>query len=102
MNFSINFVERVTAVLKEAIQLKKYKAMPLYFAIPTGIFLLPVALIAAGLSALIYVLGYLFSVVLLPIESLYKLLHEDRRSNTAPRSWFIFFPGDLFSVRTLR
>ena len=43
MNFSINFVERVTAVLKEAIQLKKYKAMPLYFAIPTGIFLLPVA-----------------------------------------------------------
>lgn len=77
MNFSINFVERVTAVLKEAIQLKKYKAMPLYFAIPTGIFLLPVALIAAGLSALIYVLGYLFSVVLLPIESLYKLLHDE-------------------------
>ena len=77
MNFSINFIERVTAVLKEAIQLKKYRAMPLYFAIPVGVFMLPVALIAAVLTALIYVLGYLFSVIYLPIESLYKLLHAE-------------------------
>ena len=77
MNFSINFVERATAVLKEAVQLKKYKAMPLVFAIIVGIFMLPVVAVSAILAVLVYVLGYLFSVVSLPLQSLHKLLHEE-------------------------
>jgi len=80
MNFSINFVERATAVLKEAVQLKKYKAMPLVFAIIVGIFMLPVVAVSAILAALVYVLGYLFSVVSLPLQSLHKLLHEEGQS----------------------
>ena len=80
MNFSINFVERATAVLKEAVQLKKYKAMPLVFAIIVGIFMLPVVAVSAILAVLVYVLGYLFSVVSLPLQSLHKLLHEEGQS----------------------
>ena len=30
MDFSVNFLQSTTAVLKEAAQLKKYKAMPLW------------------------------------------------------------------------
>lgn len=77
MDFSINFVEKATAVLKEAVQLKKYKAMPLVFAIIVGVFMLPVAIASAVCAALLYVLGYLFSVVSLPVQSLHKLLHEE-------------------------
>ena len=77
MNFSVNFVEKATAVLKEAIQLKKYKAMPLVWAIIVGVFMLPVAIASAVCGALVYVFGYLFSVVSLPVTSLHKLLHDE-------------------------
>lgn len=77
MDFSINFVDKATAVLKEAIKLKKYKAMPLVLAIFVGIFMIPVAIASAACAALVYVLGYLFSVVSLPVQSLHKLLHDE-------------------------
>lgn len=77
MNFSINFVEKATAVLKEAIQLKKYKAMPLALAIPVGILMLPLVIASAIFAALVFVLGYLFSVVALPVQSLHKLMHDE-------------------------
>lgn len=80
MNFSTNFVGKTTAVLKEAIELKKYKAMPLVLAIFVGIFMLPVAVAGAVCAVLVYVLGYLFSVVSLPVQNLHKLLHDEGQS----------------------
>ena len=77
MDFSINFMERATVVLKEALQLKKYKAMPVALAIIVGIFMLPLVLASVVCAVLVYVLGYLFSVVSLPVQSLHKLLREE-------------------------
>lgn len=77
MDFSINFMERATVVLKEAALLKKYKAMPLALAILVGIFMLPLVLASVFFAVPIYVLGYLFSVVSLPVQSLHKLLREE-------------------------
>ena len=80
MDFSINFMERATVVLKEAALLKKYKAMPLALAIFVGIFMLPLVLASVFFAVPIYVLGYLFSVVSLPVQSLHKLLREEGQS----------------------
>jgi len=80
MDFSINFMNRVTAVLKEASLLKKYKAMPLALAIVVGILMLPLVLASLVSALMLYVLGYLFSVVSLPVQSLHKLLKEEGQS----------------------
>ena len=80
MDFSTNFMQRATAVLTEAQQLKKYKAMPLWLAIPVGIFMLPIAIAAAVCAAIVYVLGYLFTVVSMPAQRLHKFLHDEGQS----------------------
>lgn len=80
MDFSVNFMERATVVLKEACLLKKYKAMPLALAILVGIFMLPLVLACIFVAVPLYVLGYLFSVVSLPVQSLHKLLREEGQS----------------------
>jgi len=80
MDFSINFMNRVSAVLKEACLLKKYKAMPLVLAIFVGIFMLPLVFASLVCAGVLYLLGYLFSVVSLPVQSLHKLLKEEGQS----------------------
>lgn len=77
MNFSINYMEKTTRLLKEAFQFKKYKAMPLILAILVGIFMLPVALISAILAVAVYLPGYMFAIVSQPVESLHKLLNNE-------------------------
>ena len=77
MDFSVNFMNRASAVLKEAFLLKKYKAMPLALAIIVGIFMLPLVLASLITALFVYVFGYLFSVVSLPVQSLHKLLKEE-------------------------
>ena len=80
MDFSVNFMQRTSAVLTEAAKLKKYKAMPLGLAIATGVLMLPVAIVGAVFAVLLYVLGYLFSVISLPTQKLHKLLHDEGQS----------------------
>lgn len=77
MNFSINYMEKTTRLLKEAFQFKKYKAMPLILALLVGIFMLPVALISAILAVAVYLPGYMFAIVSQPVESLHKLLNNE-------------------------
>lgn len=77
MDFTVNFMNRASAVLKEAFLLKKYKAMPVALAIIVGIFMLPLILASLISAFFVYVLGYLFSVVSLPVQSLHKLLKEE-------------------------
>ena len=77
MNFSINYMEKTTRLLKEAFQFKKYKAMPLILAILVGIFMFPVALISAILAVAVYLPGYMFAIVSQPVESLHKLLNNE-------------------------
>lgn len=100
MDFTVNFMQSTSNVWKEAIKLKKYKAMPLGLAIPTGVLMLPVALVSLIAAVLIYVLGYLFSVVLLPTQRLYKLLHEEGQTVKHASQFIMYFLswGFIFSA----
>lgn len=91
MDFSVNFTQRVTVVLKEAAKLKKYKAMPLALAIITGVLMLPVVAVSIVLSALLYVLGYIFSIVSLPTQKLHKILHDEGQSVMHATQFIIYF-----------
>lgn len=77
MNFSVNFMERANVVLKEALKMKKYKAMPLALAIVVGIFMLPLVLASFICAALVFISGYLYFVASQPVQSLHKLLREE-------------------------
>lgn len=91
MNFSVNFMDRTSAVIKEALLLKKYKAMPLVLAIIVGIFMLPLILVSAVLAVSLYIFGYLFSIVSLPIDRLYKILHNEGQSVQHATQFIIYF-----------
>ena len=91
MDFSANYTQRVTVVLKEAAKLKKYKAMPPALAIVTGILMLPVAAVSIVLAAFLYVLGYLFSIVSLPTQKLHKILHDEGQSVMHATQFIIYF-----------
>lgn len=77
MDFTVNFMERATVVLKEALQLKKYKAMPMALAIVVGIFMLPLVLVSFICAVLVYVSGYLYAVISHPVQGLHNLLREE-------------------------
>ena len=100
MDFTVNFMQCTSNVFKEAIKLKKYKAMPLGLAIPTGVLMLPVAAAAFIVAALLYVLGYLFSVILLPTQRLYKLLHDEGQGVKHASQFILYFLswGFIFSA----
>jgi len=77
MDFSANFTERAKAVLKEVLQLKKYKAMPKFLAVLVGIFMLPLIVGSFVCAGLVFISGYLYSVISLPVQSLHKLLKDE-------------------------
>lgn len=80
MDFTINYMSRVSAVLKEALLLKKYKAMHPGFAIPVGILMIPMAIASIICALFLYVMGYLFSISSLPVQSLHKLVKDEGKS----------------------
>ena len=91
MDFSVNFMQRATVVLKEAFSLKKYKAMPLPLAIIVGIFMLPTVIASFICAAVLYVMGYLFSVISLPVQRLHKLLRDEGQSVHNATQFIIYF-----------
>ncbi len=91
MDFSANYLQGVTAVIKEAQKLKKYKAMPLAFAIVTGVFMLPFALIALMLAVALYIFGYLFSVVSAPTLKLHELLRNEGKELKHATQFIVYF-----------
>ena len=103
MDFSVNFMNRASVVLNEAFKLKKYKAMPLALAIIVGILMLPIALASVGCAVVLYVFGYLFSVVSLPVQRLHKLLREEGQSVQHATQFIVYFIswGFIFSTYAL-
>ena len=91
MYFSVNFMSRATAVLTEASKLKKYKAMPIALAILVGIFMLPCVLVSLFCAAIVYIMGYFFSVVSLPIQRLHKLLRDEGQAVQHGTQFIIYF-----------
>lgn len=91
MNFSANYMQGVTAVIKETQKIKQYKAMPLAFAIVIGVLMLPFAIAAILFALSIYVFGYLFSVVSEPVQKLHELLKGEGRELKHASQFIIYF-----------
>jgi len=100
MDFTVNFMDSTSAVWKEAVKVKKYKAMPLVLAIVTGVLMLPVAIAGALVTVCLYVLGYLFSVISLPAQKLHKLLHDEGQSLKHASQFIIYFLSWTFVFST--
>lgn len=103
MNFSVNFMDRASVVLKEATQLKKYKAMPRLLAILVGIFMLPLAVAGYFFAGLVYVFGYLYAVSYQPVKNLHALLKEEGQNvkhGTQVVIYFLSWSG-VFSAYVL-
>ncbi len=100
MDFSINFMKRATVVLQEALKLKKYKAMPVALAVIVGILMLPIIIAGFVCAAVLYILGYFFSVVSLPTQRLHKLLHDEGQSVQHATQFVMYFLSWTFVFST--
>ena len=103
MQFTTDYLEKTTALFKEAILLKKYKAMPVALAILVGIVMLPFALMTAIGALFLYGISYIFKIVVLPIEQLHKLLHTEGQSVQHATQFIMYFLSwsFIFSAYTM-
>ncbi len=100
MDLTANYMQGVTAVIREAQKLKKYKAMHIAFAIVIGVLMLPIAVAALGLAVALYILGYLYSVISTPTKKLHELLRNEGRDLKHATQFIIYFIswGFVFSA----
>ena len=75
--FEIDFLERMTRLLKEAFKFKKYKAMPNVLAVFTGILMLPVVIASFFAIIPLAMLGFLFSFISYPVKYIHELLNKE-------------------------
>ena len=75
--FEIDWTQKATALLKEALLFRKYKAMHLVLAIFCGIFMLPLVLLDVIFAAFLYVVGFVFRLWMTPIKGLHALLADE-------------------------
>lgn len=91
MDITANYMQNVTAVIKECQKLKKYKAMHLAFAIVIGVLMLPLAIAAVFFAVALYVLGYIYSVISTPTQKLHELLRNEGRELKHASQFIIYF-----------
>ena len=75
--FEIDFVGKMTTLLKEAFKFKKYKAMKPVFAVFTGIFMLPFVIASFALTISLSVLSFWFTLISSPVKTIHALVHDE-------------------------
>ena len=81
MNFyEVDFLQRMTALLKEAFKFKKYKAMPNVLAVFTGILMLPIVVASFAATAVLATLGFFYTVLAAPVKFLHYLVSEEGKT----------------------
>lgn len=79
MNFFENdYTQNATQLVKEALKLKKYKAMNIVLAIFTAIFMLPIIVVDAALVFTLYVWGFLYNLMSVPVKFIHGVLKAER------------------------
>lgn len=79
MNFlNVDFAKGTTALFKEAFKFKKYKAMPIFFAIVVGICQIGFALASFVVAGLIYVVNFLKKLLMLPVEYMHSIVRGEK------------------------
>ncbi|MBR7161241.1 MAG: hypothetical protein IKD07_02375, partial [Clostridia bacterium] len=78
MNFTeMDYMKGTTALLKEVLKLKKYKAMSLVWAILTAVLMSPWIIASVLFAAISYVLGFVSKSMIAPIDYLHVLLNKE-------------------------
>ena len=106
---NVDFAKSTTALLKEAFKFKKYKAMPIFFAIVVGICQLGIAVLSFIVAGLIYVLNFFKKLFMLPVEFIHGIVRSEKDEVKAGAqtviyliSWpFIFLFYGLLAFLTL-
>lgn len=79
MNFlNVDFAKGTTALFKEAFKFKKYKAMPIFFAIVVGICQIGFALASFVVAGLIYVVNFVKKLLMLPVEYMHSIVRGEK------------------------
>ena len=101
--FNVDYSVSVTNLFRELFKFKKYKSMPLVWAILVGIFMLPFTIISFLSAAFIYLLHFFIKIIMIPTDFLHGVL-RDEKSNVSSAaqvvvylvSWPIVFFGRIF------
>lgn len=75
--FEIDYLKRLTLLLKEAFKFKKYKAMSPFLAVLCGILMLPFVAISFSLVAFFAVLAFFFTIIIAPIKFLHLIVNTE-------------------------
>ncbi|MBQ9163094.1 MAG: hypothetical protein IJX74_07480 [Clostridia bacterium] len=75
--FEINYLDKLSALLKEAFKFKKYKAMPPALAVFVGILMLPFVLASFAVAATFAFLAFAFAVFTSPVKFLHTLVNKE-------------------------
>ena len=89
--FEINYLQKMGILLREAFQFKKYKAMPVGFAILSGILMIPLVLSSFFIIAFFSVVAFLFSVVLLPVKAFHSVVRNEGEHAMHATQFIIYF-----------
>ena len=87
---NINYVEKITTLLKEIFKLKKYKAMNKVLAVFTFIIMLPTFASTLSVAAVLYIFSYLFRLAAIPSDYLKSLLNNEGKE-VYPSTQFILY-----------
>ena len=74
----MDFSGKTTALLREIFKFKKYKAMPLGFAIVIGILQVPFLAVAIALAVVTYVLHFLVKLFALPVDFIHGVVRKEK------------------------
>ena len=75
---NVDFSKKVTDLFKEAFKFKKYKAMPIFFAIVVGICQLGFAASSFLIAGAIYVFNFVLKLSAIPIEFLHAIVRNEK------------------------
>ena len=105
MNFlSVDFAKGTTALFKEAFKFKKYKAMPLFFAIVIGICQIGFAIASFLVAGIIYVFNFIMKLFAFPIEQIHGIIRNEKNEVKAGAQTIIYlvsWPLIFFSYVSL-
>ena len=77
--FQIDYLKKTGALMKEALTLKKYKAMHPAFAIFVGIFMSPFLIAGLLLTAILAIFAFVCNLILTPLSHIYSLFHNEAK-----------------------
>ncbi|MBO5294532.1 MAG: hypothetical protein J6B71_04730 [Clostridia bacterium] len=89
--FEIDFLAKLTTLLKEAFKFKKYKAMSPVLAVFTGLLMLPIVVASFSVAASFAVLGFVFSVISAPVKYLHEIVRVEGKEVKHATQFIVYF-----------